>query len=327
MWGVKLGHLLLFVLISVFSLNASQVAIVDSGTDTRHEFLKSYVWINPVDNIEDGIDRDKNGYINDIYGWNFAEKSNQVIDYSYLGTFSEDVYRYFDIQSRFFIGQITDEEMHWMKSKKEDPDFINELSTFGSFAHGTHVSGISVRDSANNKIMAVKIIPTRSNAVQEKVIKMVNALNSSDPANLNNQKGFEDFLFLYALQQLAQLQAKQLEEVGAYLHFHKMNVANGSFGTGYAQAEMVVTMLYKTLFKKDPSPEQVVQFALHFLNSIVKESRKFVDSAPNTLFVFAAGNDGSNNDQIPSSPTNVKSDNTLSVAATIERSMMAPFSN
>ena len=47
------------------------VAILDSGADTTHEDLKKNLWRNPKEIPGNGIDDDKNGYIDDIYGWNF----------------------------------------------------------------------------------------------------------------------------------------------------------------------------------------------------------------------------------------------------------------
>lgn len=47
------------------------VGIVDSGVDIDHEDLKSVVWTNKKEIAGNGIDDDKNGYIDDIHGWNF----------------------------------------------------------------------------------------------------------------------------------------------------------------------------------------------------------------------------------------------------------------
>ena len=47
------------------------VAVIDSGVDTLHEDLKSILWHNAKEIPGNGIDDDKNGYIDDIYGWNF----------------------------------------------------------------------------------------------------------------------------------------------------------------------------------------------------------------------------------------------------------------
>jgi len=47
------------------------VAVIDGGIDTEHEDLKKVLWVNPKEIPGNGIDDDKNGYIDDINGWNF----------------------------------------------------------------------------------------------------------------------------------------------------------------------------------------------------------------------------------------------------------------
>ncbi|WPV65144.1 S8 family peptidase [Chitinophaga sp. LS1] len=47
------------------------VAVIDSGIDTLHEDLKSILWTNPKEIPGNGIDDDKNGYVDDVHGWNF----------------------------------------------------------------------------------------------------------------------------------------------------------------------------------------------------------------------------------------------------------------
>jgi subtilisin family serine protease len=47
------------------------VAVIDSGIDITHEDLKDNLWINAKEIPNNGIDDDKNGYVDDIYGWNF----------------------------------------------------------------------------------------------------------------------------------------------------------------------------------------------------------------------------------------------------------------
>ena len=47
------------------------VAVIDSGVDTTHEDLKPILWHNPGEIPGNGIDDDKNGYVDDAYGWNF----------------------------------------------------------------------------------------------------------------------------------------------------------------------------------------------------------------------------------------------------------------
>lgn len=54
------------------------VAIIDAGVDIRHPDLWPNVWINEKEIAEDGIDNDENGYIDDIFGWNFVNDTSWV---------------------------------------------------------------------------------------------------------------------------------------------------------------------------------------------------------------------------------------------------------
>lgn len=47
------------------------VAVIEGGLDTKHEDLQHVLWVNPGEIPDNGIDDDKNGYIDDIHGWNF----------------------------------------------------------------------------------------------------------------------------------------------------------------------------------------------------------------------------------------------------------------
>jgi len=47
------------------------VAVIDSGIDIDHEDLQSVIWVNEKEIAGNGIDDDKNGYVDDVHGWNF----------------------------------------------------------------------------------------------------------------------------------------------------------------------------------------------------------------------------------------------------------------
>lgn len=47
------------------------VGVIDSGIDIEHEDLKDVLWVNANEIPNNKIDDDKNGYVDDIYGWNF----------------------------------------------------------------------------------------------------------------------------------------------------------------------------------------------------------------------------------------------------------------
>ena len=54
------------------------VALIDTGVDITHPELSGSIWTNTGEIPGDGIDNDGNGYIDDIYGWNFYDNNAQV---------------------------------------------------------------------------------------------------------------------------------------------------------------------------------------------------------------------------------------------------------
>ena len=57
------------------------VAVIDSGVDIEHEDLQGKIWTNEKEIPKNGIDDDKNGYIDDVHGWNFlGNKKGQNLE-------------------------------------------------------------------------------------------------------------------------------------------------------------------------------------------------------------------------------------------------------
>ena len=56
------------------------VAVLDSGVEVDHQGLLKNMWKNPNEIPNNGKDDDGNGYIDDVYGWNFIGGKNGDID-------------------------------------------------------------------------------------------------------------------------------------------------------------------------------------------------------------------------------------------------------
>jgi subtilisin family serine protease len=65
------------------------VAVIDTGADIAHSYVRSSLWRNPGEigfdqkghsKTNNGIDDDGNGFIDDVYGWNFVEDSKNLTD-------------------------------------------------------------------------------------------------------------------------------------------------------------------------------------------------------------------------------------------------------
>lgn len=52
------------------------VGVLDSGVDIEHEDLKNVIWTNEGEIPDNNIDDDKNGFVDDVHGWNFLGEAN-----------------------------------------------------------------------------------------------------------------------------------------------------------------------------------------------------------------------------------------------------------
>jgi subtilisin family serine protease len=318
---MKLFSLVLTLAIAS-TAHATTIAIIDSGTDLTHKELKGKEWSNAKD-IDDAVDNDDNGYIDDVHGWNFADSNNKLIDKQYLGTFSPDVYKFFEVQTRMLKGEGTAEDTAWMNAARGNSKLIAELGTFGNFVHGTHVAGITAKNADAAKIMVLKIIPTKSPLGGG---GKATAESNYAYGQIMGAKGREGIVKA-GLKLLASQQAKSLAPIGTYVGKQKARIANCSFGTSTAAAKTILGPILKIGLGHEPTADELEMYAEFFVAEIVKASSALVTPAPNTLFVIAAGNDGMDNDKFPTSPSNIKVQNTIAVAATLGYKKIASFSN
>jgi subtilisin family serine protease len=133
------------------------VAVIDSGIDTTHEDLKPVLWKNPKEIPGNGIDDDNNGYVDDIYGWNFlgskdgksnVEKdsyeavrlyhrlkgkwANKEVDESKLTAEEKEEYKIYREAKQDAVGEIDLEEISFLKQmlpslKKGDSIIAKDL--------------------------------------------------------------------------------------------------------------------------------------------------------------------------------------------------------
>lgn len=85
-YGINLEKAYLFLQKGKRKSETVIAGIIDSGIDTAHEDLRPVLWQNQREIAGNGKDDDKNGYIDDIHGWNFLgsrDGTQNVIKDSY----------------------------------------------------------------------------------------------------------------------------------------------------------------------------------------------------------------------------------------------------
>lgn len=70
-YGISLDQAYLFLHEKGIMPRSIVVALLDNGIDTSHEDLVSVLWENRSEIAGNRLDDDKNGYVDDIHGWNF----------------------------------------------------------------------------------------------------------------------------------------------------------------------------------------------------------------------------------------------------------------
>ena len=71
-YGVNFESGSTFLADKTSSMSNTVVAVIDTGFDFTHEDLQGNVWTNSGEIAGNGIDDDNNGYIDDVYGFNFS---------------------------------------------------------------------------------------------------------------------------------------------------------------------------------------------------------------------------------------------------------------
>ncbi|GAA3945852.1 S8 family peptidase [Chitinophaga oryziterrae] len=99
------------------------VAVIDSGIDTTHEDLKKMLWINKNEIPSNGKDDDHNGYVDDIYGWNFVGSENGKEDVTNIAGIKK---QFFDSLSYTAVNELYRTEYQCnRKSVKEFKSHLN----------------------------------------------------------------------------------------------------------------------------------------------------------------------------------------------------------
>ena len=299
------------------TVNASVVAIMDTGTDISHKDFASKVWTNKKEVAGSTIDMDGSGLPGDVHGWDFTEGSAKVFNDKYNYLVTADVVKFYATYAKYELKTINQMEFTWLKAKVADKKFMAQANFVGGYAHGTHVGGVSALNNPKAEIMSLKILPT---VYEESVVAAPLAGNVAAPKMTVEE--YKQEVIKYGEEQVTEMVG-----LGGYLNFHKVDVVNQSFGIGYEAAVGFIGNGFIESVGRQPSEAELKEMVDLFFDTIDRTGPDMFKVAPKTLFVIAAGNDSSNNDAFFDFPANIQAANKIVVAASLGYTELADFSN
>lgn len=170
------------------------VAVIDSGVDVNHEDLQGKIWINSGEIPNNGIDDDGNGYVDDVFGWNFIggpEGMATIVEDTRLENGLRLIKGKNSAQVDADTLEITRELVRMQKLKKK----LHELGEEMTPAQAAHLAKVEaeVKENVEYAVKVVESYTTRKKTyknaeailkaagLEEVSMEAVRALEANDP--------------------------------------------------------------------------------------------------------------------------------------------------
>ena len=313
--------------------HAATIAIVDTGFDRSHPYLENSVYKNSYERVN-GRDDDRNGYKDDVYGWNFITMDYRGFRSETFPYFNDDFYRYYEIRRKRSLGTVSEEEQEWYQEKRKDDAFQETRKLFRRSIHATHVAGLAIG------LGLKQILGTQNLPYQFERPKLLNITylgdatfgpavepeyeplkNGSTQSRLKHLQSFMNSYLTW--------QKNKLSLAVSYASNHA-NIVNASFGISYKSAGNMVEGWWDQEFdSKDIALKAKLlnQLQDNFRVGLIRITKDIVKKYKGLIFVFSAGNGNDPTMEESHYPSGVKCDRCLTVGATLGTKEKASFSN
>jgi len=240
------------------------IAVWDAGVDAL--VFGERMWINEAE-FPDGKDTDNNGYVDDIYGIAFDVDGNKTPDLLHphgdqegkVETAMSHLKGLMDLQAALDTEEAAGLKKYLGSLPPEKmEDFMTSLSFCGMYAHGTHVAGIAIAGNPFARVLGARIT-FDYHTIPQPITK-----------------------------ELAKRHAQSYHDAVAYFQAHGVRVANMSWGWTYKEIESILEVN-----GIGATPEERQKQAKEILAILDDGLFNALKSAPEILFVSAAGNSDS----------------------------------
>ena len=302
----------LFLMWANFATAATTIAIIDTGFDLDHTFLKPKILKQETD--EEAI----NPTLNEFSDWQFHDNSHLKQSVIKDQSLIQEILLYRNLRAKGHKDGLSLAEFEWFKKRSTNKEFIEQVKSFKKHSHGTFVAGIALREGENINIFPIRglHIPTPVVAVED---------NSTREAKPLKSKTAED-KFSEDIKNSQNRVITKFSKICRYLSLKGINIVNASYGITYKNIASKFREKYFEFTHKEIEESKLQIVINEYFQNILDRTSRIIQKYPQILFVFSAGNSGLDNDLFPHYPSRIKLLNTLSVGA-MNGDYVASFSN
>lgn len=294
------------LLILSLTSQAATIAIIDTGFDLDHDFLRPKVSLTETEQPIKfmGHDLTDNSHL----------KKPVVEDQESI----QEILRYRALKAKGHKTGLTLEDFEWFKKKTADPLFMEKIRLFKRHSHGTFVAGIALREGEN-----INIFPIRGLGLPNPVV----AVEDSTQETSGPLKGkTPEDRFQEEIENSLDRVSKKFSKICAHIARRNIQVVNASYGITYKSILSKFREKHREIVGSSITEKELKLIVENYFIELYKRGEKTIARYPKLLFVFSAGNSGLDNDLYHHYPSRIKLPNTISVAA-MNGDYLASFSN
>ena len=324
-----LASFIAFSSLPSFAAKPIDVLVIDSGSDFTHKELKPMANPNLAElKGTEKVDDDNNGYVDDVYGWNFVENNSTIVNLTETPPEYDKVLEVMkNINKMQQSGKeaFTKEEWNAFVDLYNNPKLKPWVNFCGGWAHGTHCAGIIASNNKNVAFKAIRHIPTGkapSRAEEDNFkkvsFKVAQRTKRAAPTMDEIAQYFDE---------VGKENADKMKTKADYIAKFNPRLINCSFGTPN-QSVLQMMRLYSMQWGMGSLSDAEIQKLanLYVTKTMFPRDKVLFGGCKNALVFIAAGNSAEDLDICTTSPQGVPMQNKIVVAATNDNQKIADFS-